>query len=653
MTIVTPPVLADRLEVAIGAPRAGLWRRLPTTAKAAAVVVAVLVVLAIVGPAVAPYPPTRNLVGPLAAPPSPDHWLGTDLYGRDVLSRVLVGTRVSAVAGLLAPLFALVLGTLVGAVAAVTAHPLRRVLEWFLDLLVTFPGIVLAVALASLLAPRLSTTIVVLTVLFAPAIARVVRAAILSEYGKDYVLFEEFVGAGPWWLLTRHVFRNIAGPVLVFASSLGATAVLTEASLSFLGLSVQPPTPSWGNIVNDGRELLSSGGWWVTTFAGLATLVAVLALSVLSDGLATALGTGDAAALGAGDAAATDGPTSAAPAARATPSLRTGESLLRVRDLTISFPGPHGRHEVVSGVSFDIRDAERIGLVGESGSGKSLTTLAITGLLPPGATVSGSIEFRGRELTAMPARERRRLLGNDIAMVYQDALTALNPGMRISAQLKQVCRRSGRHEPADLLERVRLDPARTLRAYPHQLSGGQRQRVLIAMALAGDPSLLLADEPTTALDVTLQAEIGELLRELTTGQGLSMLLVSHDLAFVADLTTRINVMYAGEIVEVGPVDDVLHQPRHRYVAALTAAIAELEQSERVAGALTEAAVSPDGWPAGCRFSDRCRHATAQCHDTSPPWVDGVDRGCACHHPADRPGAGQLLPDPTANAGRNA
>ncbi|MEV0397912.1 dipeptide/oligopeptide/nickel ABC transporter permease/ATP-binding protein [Polymorphospora rubra] len=663
MTPLSARRLAGRMRRLAAAPTASLWRRLPAGAKIAAFVVAGLVLLAVVGPAVAPYPATRNLTGPLAAPPDAAHWFGTDVYGRDVLSRIIHGTRVSVVAGLVTPLLALAAGTVVGAAAALAPGPLRRVLEWLLDLLVTFPGIVLAVALAALLSPGLPTTVVVLSVLFAPAVARVVRAAVVAEHGKDYVLVGRFMGAGPAWLLAHHVARNVAGPVLVFTSSLAGTAVLTEASLSFLGLSVQPPTPSWGNVVNDGRDLMASGGWWVTTFAGLATLVAVLALSVLADGLAAALGTaapgetaraGGAVAAGPGGAPARsrrpstpESPGPAAPAGpRATVPARRGEPLLAVRDLGIRFPAAHGGAEILSGVSFDVHPGESVGLVGESGSGKSLTTLAVMGLLPPGARVTGSIRFAGRELTTMPARERRKLLGTGLAMVYQDALSALNPGMRVGTQLRQVCRHSGRHRPADLLRRVHLDPDRTLSAYPHQLSGGQRQRVLIAMALAGDPALLLADEPTTALDVTLQAEIAGLLRELTAGRGLSMLLVSHDLAFVAQLTSRINVMYAGEIVEAGPVAPVLAGPRHRYLGALTTAITSLERGVRADRPLTGAVPQPGRWPAGCRFSGRCPYATARCRDTAPVWAGDGERGFACHHPAGLP----VGPEPVALTG---
>jgi peptide/nickel transport system permease protein len=332
----------------------------------------------------------------------------------------------------------------------------------------------------------------------------------------------------------------------------------------------------------------------------------VLALSLLSDGLAVALDTpalaADAGVPAAGGAApaaadaatsrpprsllqAAAGGTKATAATAATPAPTAAppdpEALLELRDVTIRFPSAHGGRPVVTGLSLDVSPGESVGLIGESGSGKSLTSLAVLGLLPPEAQVTGSIRFRGRELTTLPAAQRRQLCGAELAMVYQDPLAALNPGMRIRAQLGQVCRRSGLHTPAELLEMVRLSPPDTLPAYPHQLSGGQRQRIVLAMALAGDPVLLLADEPTTALDVTLQAEISDLLTELITARGLAMLLVSHDLPLVAELTSRINVMYAGEIVETGPAQEILRTPGHRYTAMLTAAVRDLEERRQV------------------------------------------------------------------------
>ena len=302
---------------------------------------------------------------------------------------------------------------------------------------------------------------------------------------------------------------------------------------------------------------------------------------------------------------------------------------------------------MVTGLSLDVEVGESVGLIGESGSGKSLTSLAVLGLLPSGAQVSGSVRFRGRELTTLPAAQRRQLLGTELAMVYQDPLAALNPGMRIRSQLAQVCRRSGLHSPAELLDMVRLSPRDTLPAYPHQLSGGQRQRVVLAMALAGDPVLLLADEPTTALDVTLQAEISDLLTELVAARGLAMLLVSHDLPLVAELTTRINVMYAGEIVETGPTEQVLRAPRHRYTAMLATAVRGLEEQRPVRETAVADVLAPGAWPAGCRYHDRCAYSDDVCVGRRPSWRGDQQRGFACHHP--RSAGAELTRDPEAGA----
>ncbi|GAA4312227.1 hypothetical protein GCM10023178_75190 [Actinomadura luteofluorescens] len=233
-------------------------------------------------------------------------------------------------------------------------------------------------------------------------------------------------------------------------------------------------------------------------------------------------------------------------AGRARP-LPYGEPLLRVEDLTIGFPDRYGDIGVVDRVSLEVRPGEVVGLVGESGCGKSLTSLAIMGLEPRGARIGGRLLFDGRDLRAMPARERRGLLGHEMAMIYQDALSSLNPAMTVRAQLRQLTRRGGTRTPAELLDLVGLDPERTLRSYPHELSGGQRQRVLIAMALSRDPRLVVADEPTTALDVTVQAAVMRLLLRLRAELGFALILVSHDLALVADVADRVVVMYGGQV----------------------------------------------------------------------------------------------------------
>ncbi|MEU6754253.1 ABC transporter ATP-binding protein, partial [Spirillospora sp. NPDC046719] len=313
--------------------------------------------------------------------------------------------------------------------------------------------------------------------------------------------------------------------------------------------------------------------------------------------------------------------------------LPDGEPLLRVEDLAIGFPDRYGDVDVVDRVSLDVRPGEVVGLVGESGCGKSLTSLAIMGLEPRGARIGGRLLFDGRDLRALPARERRALLGHDMAMVYQDALSSLNPAMTIRAQLRQLTRRGGTRTPAELLDLVGLDPDRTLRSYPHELSGGQRQRVLIAMALSRDPRLVVADEPTTALDVTVQAAVMRLLLRLRAELGFALILVSHDLALVADVTDRVVVMYGGQVAEAGVTSDVVASSRHHYARGLLGAVVSLEAADARPVQIPGVVPSPAHFPAGCRFADRCAAATELCATTRPEASGEPHRHAfACHHP---------------------
>ncbi|MFC0530319.1 ABC transporter ATP-binding protein [Phytohabitans kaempferiae] len=315
-------------------------------------------------------------------------------------------------------------------------------------------------------------------------------------------------------------------------------------------------------------------------------------------------------------------------------STAAGVDLMTVRDLTVRFPRLYGNTPVVDRVSFAIRPGEVVGLVGESGSGKTLVSLALLGLFPRGSAVTGSVRLRDRDLVAASERERRALRGRSVAMVYQDALTSLNPSLTIRRQFAQIARLGGSRPATELLDLVRLpDAARLLASYPHQLSGGQRQRVLIAMALARDPDLVVADEPTTALDVTVQAQILDLLLRLTAEVNFSLLLVSHDLGVIRHAASRAMVMYAGQLVEAGPTQDLLDRPRHRYTAGLVAAGRSLEAGGPVT-VIGGAVPSPDGFTPGCRFAGRCDAALSDCVEPLVAVSEG-DRWHACRHPQGR------------------
>ncbi|UFQ15551.1 MULTISPECIES: dipeptide/oligopeptide/nickel ABC transporter permease/ATP-binding protein [Streptomyces] len=660
--LMTRKQLTDRL--AVPGIRLRSLRKLPLLSRIAVGVIGVVVLVALLAPLIAPHDPLdQQSQADGTGHPSARHWMGQDSLGRDILSRLMYGARWSLAIGLGATLLALVVGALIGAVAATSRKAVDETLMRCLDVVMAFPGIALAAVLVAVFGGGITVLICAIAFLFTPPIARVVRANVLDQYGEDYVTAERVIGARTPHILIRHVAVNCAAPILVFCTVQVAEAIVFEASLSFIGAGVRPPDPSWGSVIADGKNMVLIGGWWATVFPGLLMLVTVLALNILSEGVSDAWAAPstrdvppgaardddplEAPEPGTGEVLELPGLAEASERlrARARP-LPCGAPVLDVRDLRIAFSGRHDGVDIVDGISFALRPGEVLGLVGESGCGKSLTALTVMGLQPKGARVSGSVTFDGQELTGLPARARRRLLGHDMAMIYQDALSSLNPAMTVRSQLKQVVRRGGRRTSAELLDLVGLDPDRTLRSYPHELSGGQRQRVLIAMALSRDPKLIIADEPTTALDVTVQAQIIELLLRLRAELGFALILVSHDLALVADVTDRVVVMYGGQIVETGVTADLVGTPAHHYTRGLLGSVLSLESARQRLTQIKGVVPSPADFPPGCRFADRCPLATAVCTEVPPPLVGAPAHETACHHPAaPRRGAGNCAPNP--------
>ncbi|MEV4784971.1 dipeptide/oligopeptide/nickel ABC transporter permease/ATP-binding protein [Streptomyces tuirus] len=626
------------------------WRRLPPLSKAAVCFLAVVALMALLAPLLAPHDPLdQQPPADGTGHPSAGHWMGQDSLGRDILSRLMYGARWSLAIGLGATGLALVAGALLGAVAATSRKAVDETLMRCLDVVMAFPGIALAAVLVAVFGGGITVLICAIAFLFTPPVARVVRANVLDQYGEDYVTAERVIGARTPHIVLRHVAVNCAAPVLVFCTVQVAEAVVFEASLSFIGAGVRPPDPSWGSVIADGKNMVLTGGWWATVFPGLLMLVTVLSLNILSEGVSDAWAAPAAREVdvredddpleapepGSGEVLPLPGLAAAARRlrARARPLPQGRQPVLAVENLTVGFEGRHGGVDIVDGVSFEVLPGEVLGLVGESGCGKSLTALAIMGLQPKGARIGGQVRFHQRDLLAEPMRVRRGLLGHEMAMIYQDALSSLNPAMTIRAQLKQVVRRGGRRTPAELLTLVGLDPDRTLRSYPHELSGGQRQRVLIAMALSRDPTLIVADEPTTALDVTVQAQVMELLLRLRAELGFALILVSHDLALVADVTDRVVVMYGGQIVETGVTADLVEAPAHHYTRGLLGSVLSLESAAERMTQIKGVVPSPADFPAGCRFADRCPLASETCRTTPPGPLGTPTHTAACHHPA--------------------
>ena len=330
--------------------------------------------------------------------------------------------------------------------------------------------------------------------------------------------------------------------------------------------------------------------------------------------------------------------------------MSEAELLLDVRDLCTVFHGEEGTARAVDGVSFRIHAGETLGLVGESGCGKSVTALSILRLIPdpPGEITGGEVRFDGHDLLALPEREMRAIRGDEIAMIFQEPTTALNPVFTVGEQIMEVVRlhqgldkSAAARRAVQMLERVGIpSPEERVGEYPHQLSGGMRQRVMIAMAMSCDPRLLIADEPTTALDVTVQAQILELIDQLQERSGMSVLLITHDLGVVAERADAVAVMYAGKVVEYADVLALYDAPRHPYTVGLFASLPDLTRPDRRLPAIPGSVPDPFHFPSGCRYRPRCPRADERCATEEPPLVelgagDSLHR-VACHHPVDDP-----------------
>ncbi|WGE64125.1 dipeptide/oligopeptide/nickel ABC transporter permease/ATP-binding protein [Actinobacillus equuli subsp. haemolyticus] len=603
------------------------FRALSTSSKIALIFILFVACIAILAPIVAPYDPLQTL-RPVQAP-SGDYLFGTDRLGRDIFSRMVWGARTSLFIGLGAVGVAILFGGILGATAATADKFGNEVIMRLMDILMAFPGIALAAVLLATFGNSVPVIIITIAVVYTPQLARVVRANVVSQWEEDYVRAERVLGGSRTYILVKHVVRNTAAPVLVFATVMVADAIVFEASLSFLGAGVQPPFPSWGNILSEGRNLVLSGFWWATTFAGIMILLTVLALNILAEGLTDALVNPKLkSSPKTKEDVAKPLSTDVQEAMAETLALKryllklhekettrtdrmqlntNAKPILQVKNLSIRFPNRYGEIPLVDNISFTVHEGETMGLVGESGCGKSITAFSIMGLLPKTTQITGEILFTdrsGKQHDLLKSDQLNELRGHEISMIYQDALSALNPSMRIKDQMAQLISRGGKQSAETLLQWVKLDPEKTLNRYPHELSGGQRQRVLIAMALAREPKLLIADEPTTALDVVVQAEVIKLLNELREKLGFAMVFVSHDLALVAQMAHHITVMYAGQVVEAAPTTPLLANPTHEYTRGLLGSVLSTELRAERLYQIPGSVPSPFDFAKGDRFASR-------------------------------------------------
>jgi peptide/nickel transport system permease protein len=629
-------------------------RRLPGTLVFGAIILGLMVLLAVFGPII-----WEKDAGILSAvirgSASAAHPLGTDALGRDDLDRTLVAGRPSIVMAFLATAIAVSGGLLFGATIVLAGRRVRTGGERLIDLMIAYPPIIVALAITAIFKPSEITVVVAIGLAFTPQFARLTNTLAASVKGRDYVTVAHLVGLRPFRLLRRHILPNLAGPLLVLTSVGFAAAIVTISGLSFIGLGVQEPQYDWGSLLALGLQDINVNPIEVVGPA-LGILLTGLAAGLVGDGLSqyldprrsmrrprkapisrevTESGRQDATA--PQRAASTGVPAPSGPPADEIP----GEAAVSVRDLRIGSAEADGA-PLIRGVSLDIQAGEILGVVGESGSGKTLTAMAVARLLPPGLEWSATtLQVNGIDMSD-PRVPPPKKLATDMGIVFQDPSSCFNPARHVGSQITEVARvhggmskRAAYAAAVDRLREVQISsPELRMRQYPHELSGGMRQRAMIAMALTTSSALLIADEPTTALDVTVQAEVLRLLTRLNVAHDMSILLISHDIQVVSALCHRVCVMYAGRIVEELTAADLQGgRVCHPYTRALLAAAPKMDDDDR-----RERLVPLPGRPprpgvpiVGCSFASRCPMVEPQCRVADPELRPIGERGrAACH-----------------------
>ena len=612
------------------------------------------------------------------AGPAWAHILGEDQLGRDIFIRLLVASRLTLGLALAATALGAVLGIPLGALGAVLPERFRPIALRAIDALIAFPPILVAIFVGAIVGPGAFGATLGVGIASSFGFARVASALALSIGGLEYIAAARVLGVRGPRLIFRHILPNMAEALVITITVSISAAIVAIASLSFIGIGVQAPQFDWGSMLTSGVQAL-----YETPAAAIGPMVtiaiAALAFGFLGEAAARATNpvlwarsggeyarilapTGGAASLLIGtfaqifspkaagtmlDSFTTRGATSEAQptsnlAHEIAPDYMPGiPGMLEVKNLSVSLPGNRGGdYGIVDGISFTLQRGDMVGIVGESGSGKTMTAMAIAQLVPYPGKVTGEVILNGRQLQNIPIRELDHLLGTKLAIVFQDPMSSLNPALRIGPQMtervevhEQKSRRVARSLAVRKLGEANISaPERQLDKYPHELSGGMRQRVMIAMGLMTEPALLIADEPTTALDVTIQAQIMDLLSAIRADYDATVILISHNLGLVSQNCNRIIVMYAGRIVEDLSASQLLLEPKHPYTVALLAAVPDMMRSrelplESIPGQAPDLASVPPG----CPYHPRCSWAVDICRAVRPMLRERPDgTRVACH-----------------------
>lgn len=635
----------------MSAPEAPTARESPIV-KIAWGLILLLAGVAILGPWLSPHDPNLGDFSKIMVGPSSENWLGTDNLGRDTLSRLMVGTRIAALAGLEATAIAIAVGVPIGITVGFLGGALDRLVMRVVDAVAAIPALVFAIAIIAAIGGGLTQAMIAVGLAFSASVARLARGLTLSERERLYVDGARVVGLGRSSLLLRHILPNIGGPLVVIATTVFAQAIVTEAGLSFIGLGVEIPDASWGSMLTNAQRVHRDNPFQSVP-PGVAIFITVLAINIVGDSLLRRR-RGESFDHPAGhlepviarskdvDAPIVDPiaqPMTNLDRTAAGADWAGGASrVLTVRSLSVNYPST----TAVLSADFHVDEGEVVALVGESGSGKTSAVMAVAALLTPPADVRAaelSLATSSGDMSLLDmSRSEQRRWRSQLGVVFQEPAASLNPLQTVGRQMADALKRVGgmsRREISDrtieLLTAVGLPrPAEVARLRPDQISGGMAQRVVIAQALASEPRLLIADEPTTALDVTIQAEIITLLKQLGEQRGLAVLLVTHDLGVAAELADRTLVMYQGRVVERAPMAGLVTAPQHPYASELLLSVPRNVGGVRIEPKIDRSA-SLAVPTAGCVYAPRCEHATPECREREPVLRNVRSHLVACIH----------------------
>lgn len=557
-------------------------------------VLGVMVLTAVFAPLLAPFEQNFANITNTLAPPGGENLLGTDSAGRDVFSRLVHGAQLTLLSALLCAVVAIAIGLPAGLIAGYYGGKFDQVASWFANMLMSLPGIIVLLSVRAAFGPSVWTSMIVFGILISPGYFRLTRTAVQSVRNELYVDAARVAGLGDLSIITRHIFSVVRAPIIIQTAMVCGVAIAIQSGLEFLGLG-DPNEATWGVMLSDGFRNVYLNPL-LLLWPGLAIGLTIGALVLLGNAVRDALEDGQripkpkkTASVAAPRTAAAAGRTGRLRKIVAAVDVGTEQHLLKVNHLAVGYPQADGSiKKVVDDVSFSLDRGEVLGIVGESGSGKSQTAFSILGLLPDTARiVGGSIQFDGKYSVA-PGDETVNqdrlgpLRGKRISYIPQEPMSNLDPAYTVGSQLVRpmvkvlgISKAEAKRRALALLQSVGIvHPQRTFDAYPHEVSGGMAQRVLIAGAISCEPDLIIADEPTTALDVTVQAEVLDLIRDLQKRLGVGVILVTHNFGVVADLADRVVVMKSGRVVESGAVRDILRNPQDAYTQTLLGSMLE-------------------------------------------------------------------------------